>query len=163
MRLDELMTQKYDWTLKSSWNNGYLNGQFKTADGSHVSVSLTFDPLEHADASVMLVTFTRDLSQALTGGRDAFKIFATVIDIVKAGTKKHKPEFIVYAADKDEKSRVSVYDKMTDKFKGPDYTKITNMSQIEDEQARNDLARWIADAHEPDYAITILARKDMVR
>ena len=60
-----------------------------------------------------------------TGGGDAFKIFSTVLDIIKDYIKNNDPEGIKFAANKDElfgqdkwetQSREKLYNKMIERF-----------------------------------------------
>jgi hypothetical protein len=64
-------------------------------------IEVVFEKLEWSeDEYSWIVAFNRDGSDGVTGGGDAMRIFATVIEILKEFAKKHKPPVIGFSAFK---------------------------------------------------------------
>lgn len=155
MKLNELLDKTYDWKYTVNKKGQYHIADFKIADGSFVRVHIMID--FSGESSIAMVTFSRNFSHGLTGQGDAFKIFATVVDIVRDTVKLENPDVVAYMADKDERSRVSLYDKMTAKYKPDNYTKV-NISDIKDSNLKQNVERWVEDTVDSEYAITLLVR-----
>lgn len=66
------------------------------------------------------VEFFRDDEQKRTGQKDAYKIFATVMDAIKQFIQIKDPQIISFSADKnyEGESRFKLYKRMVEKFAG---------------------------------------------
>lgn len=71
---------------------------------------------------IVNLSFSVDGSVGITGQGDAFKIMATVLDVIKDFIKNHEPKGIKFTADKEEgeseewQSREKLYSKMIERF-----------------------------------------------
>ena len=160
MKLDEILDKVYPWSYTEKIQGHHYAAKFKTDGGSTVHVVTIIDV--SGDTTIANVVFMRDHSQSLTGQGDAFKIFSTVVDIVRDTVKQTRPDVIVYAADKGEQSRVDLYDKMTRKYKPPGYMKIEKMDDIKDPHLKQDLKQWVYEVNgsvdSEEFALSILVR-----
>lgn len=157
--LQELLTEPFKWEPEHI-GSGWLGAKFKDSKGNNVKVHCSLEPV--GEETLMLITFMNEMSQGITGTGDQFRIFATVIAIITTWVAKKQPGFIAFAADKDEKSRVRLYDKLVEKYRG-DFVKIKSSDDVKDEALRNDLKQWMIDSHDPYYATTLLAQESLVK
>lgn len=106
MRASEILTELFDpkagFDLK--WDAGSSTEQFATAyDRQGRAIDISFIKSE----GLWDIEFERDGAMDITGGGDAERVFATVINAIKIFVDKVKPEFIVFSAK--EPSRQSLY------------------------------------------------------
>ena len=114
--LTELFNGVYDWRKpklkgEDQQPRGY-NFKFRGDDKQLVVVMI--DEIEDNEWSL---SFHKDFRFDITGDGDAFKIFATVIDIMKWFVENQQPNALKFAASKASGlSRSNLYDKMLKKF-----------------------------------------------
>lgn len=109
--LTELANAPYRYIVKSKIGRSRSN-LFQTEDKRVFMVNLAAETRE--DREGVNLTFAdansrHDLS--ISGGGDAFRIFSTITTILADYVKEQKPEYIIFSADVDEESRVTLYDK----------------------------------------------------
>jgi len=96
--LTEAFDKPYRFT-KTRLYKGYFVYRFFTSDRSEVDVLFKENEISDEE-SYWTVSFERDGRQDATGGGDAMRIFATVIEILKDFTKKEKPQELAFSAEK---------------------------------------------------------------
>lgn len=94
--ITEIFGQTYKWMWVQQTSLSHY-ADFYTDDGSKVLLAL----LRSDD--YWEVEFARAGSEEVTGQGDAFKIYATVLDILKTWLKTHKGEKIRFIGNKDGK------------------------------------------------------------
>ena len=83
-----------------------------------VAIELTSD-----DAEWEVVFFVKGTSSfKKTGTGDEFRVFATVISIIKDFVKTNKPNRVSFSADVNEPSRISLYKTLAKRYTPPGYT-----------------------------------------
>lgn len=112
-QLNELFNQTYTWAW--IYNGGERRvAEFETDAGQSVKVS--FGVAEKG----ILIDFSRDGSQSTTGDGDAYKIFATVFDVIEDYINDVNPEVLIFSAEKKSgtrmMSRINLYTRMVKKF-----------------------------------------------
>lgn len=113
----------YEGRWTKSW-------KFTTDDGRTGTV--VFDSLDASPFVTTEVSFSVDRDHHVTGGGDAFRIFATVAQAIERFVKDHKQlERIDYEAAKggpgeSENSRIKLYHRLTKKLAAKVKFKLTN-------------------------------------
>lgn len=156
MKLAEVLNKVYKWSYQYK-NKTQVCADFVNNAGDLVTVHGVID----GSIDLLVITFDTNLSQGITGGGDQFAIFATVIDIVKDMVKFYNPDFIGYAADKSEQSRVDLYNRMTARYKPENYTKITSSKQLKPEE-RKSFESFLRYSNDDYYELTLLARNNLL-
>lgn len=92
--------------------------RFTTKENDEVTVRITENT---TDSNEWDVNFSRNLKYDSTGGGDAFKIFATVISIVKNFIAEYQPKIITFTAMKENgnqkpDSRTKLYSRIIQKM-----------------------------------------------
>ena len=98
----DVLTEAFDKPYrfrKDKLYKGYFVYRFSTDDKSEVDVLFKENEISD-DESYWTVSFERDGRQDATGGGDAMRIFATVIEVLKDFTKKEKPQELAFSAEK---------------------------------------------------------------
>jgi hypothetical protein len=126
-QIDEAFDNPYRYTGGSGGSkSAAVLYKFFTTEKDEIVV--TFEKLEWSDEEYSwIVAFNRDGSDGVTGGGDAMRIFATVIEILKDFIKKYNPPVVGFSAFKsvddlaDNKgnkkgSREKLYLRMVKKF-----------------------------------------------
>lgn len=118
--IDETFNHPYRWMMDSEEDTKKVY-YFRTSDNRAVRVFFQTD--EPGDTS-WEVSFTVNGKTEVTAGGDAFKIFGTVIDIVKDFMQEFEPTSLMLSADTKggANSRASLYAKMVKNLAGSDYT-----------------------------------------
>ena len=111
--ITELFDKPYKW--KISWGkgisrdtfkekNGMISYEFKTDDGRACEVMMHFskDFSPKGNYIKAVAEFEVDDDYELSGKGDAPRIMSTVMDTLKDGIKKMRPEVITFTADKEE-------------------------------------------------------------
>lgn len=160
MNLNELLSSTYPWTYKKK-SDDYLDIQFD-ADPGTVSVNFWFNELMQEELLAASVSFNRGGHHSLTGKGDAFKVMATVIAIIKEVVAKYKFDVLYFSADPGEKSRVSLYDKLSKKLLMPGYEIVNSISEVKD-YYREAAESWYNDAVDEGYKSTIFVRKGIAK
>tara|TARA_R100000951_G_scaffold21633_1_gene17997 strand:- start:1218 stop:1697 length:480 start_codon:yes stop_codon:yes gene_type:complete len=96
--LKEAFDKPYRFIRKELYK-GNIVYRFVTEEKDEVDVILKENEISD-DESSWTVTFERNMSQQVTGGGDAMRIFATVIEVIKDFVKKEKPQELVFSAEK---------------------------------------------------------------
>lgn len=124
----EVFNQIYPYNKISGDTEEEWSYKFETANGDPVFVQMYRD--EQSDNKDQWeILFDRDGKMFRTGEGDAFKIFGTVLEIIRDFIKQKKPSKIFFESDKIEVSpyydqeetnlsRERLYDRMVDKFAG---------------------------------------------
>jgi hypothetical protein len=96
--LTEAFNRPYKFR-KQKLHKGYFVYRFVADDKSEVDVLFLENEISDEE-SVWYVKFERNGDTRATGGGDAMRIFATVIEVIKDFTKKEKPQEMVFSAEK---------------------------------------------------------------
>ena len=133
--LTELFDRPYRWQTRNMGGRdvaaaareaGNATYTFKTDEGDTVMVEFNEDLDDERD--VFIAEFRRQGSYSVTGGGDAPRIFATVIDIMQHFVQEVHPDILTFSADTDVKndgatgetmvirSRIKLYDRMVQRF-----------------------------------------------
>jgi GNAT superfamily N-acetyltransferase len=116
-QLNELFEQPYNWKWKIAPEpmDATSRADFRTHDNELVNVG--FDSHD----GVHTVDFDKNFSFGATNQGDQFRIFATVMDVIRDYVKKVDPKTISFSAEKDPRgsrpmSRINLYKRMVAKF-----------------------------------------------
>jgi len=125
-RVKKLMPEDLDESLEKAysyeWNTQDASdwfGDFKTQSGKKVAVSISI--YEYASGT-WIVNFDTDNSMSKTGDGDQFRIFATVIAMIKEFVLEIQPKEVMFVAEKDPKpkgrtnSRIDLYNSFLNRF-----------------------------------------------
>ena len=120
--ISESLDKPYRYKLGKSSKVLGLPGQedykFQTKNGQWGNVTIDYyDFDENGEYPTIGVMFSINLSYDVTGGGDEFRIFATVIDVLRTVIQKSKPKDILFSANKDPEN-------VSDKGRGNLYTRI---------------------------------------
>ena len=118
--ITELFEKPYPWKKKKEDD---FEAVYQSATSAKDKIKVVFSKgyVRKIDNVLFSVAGTTDT----TGGGDAFKIFSTVLDIIKDYIKNNDPEGIKFAANKDDlfgqdsektQSREKLYNKMIERF-----------------------------------------------
>ena len=130
----EAFNQPYMASRDTDMHN-FTQYEFQTDDDRVFLV--TFTRPEHADVPYTSLSFETEYGDMqMTNDGDAFRIFASVLDIIKQEKKRIKSHgYFKFAADVSEPSRVKLYKVMSKKIKSLlGYKKLTvdkNSNHIE--------------------------------
>jgi hypothetical protein len=126
--LNELLSKPYSYTAHEA--DGKYKASFVTADKSKIELIVT------KANNAWVLDFFRNGAASLTGDGDAFRIFATVLRIIDDFIIDCDPEVIVFAGITAEASRISLFNKLTEKVlaKYKSYIRI-NQSQLKPDDA----------------------------
>jgi hypothetical protein len=117
----EAFDKPYRWQLKK---DDEIQAKYQAVTDAGDKLKVSFDKATHRDGKDKLV-FSVAGETGTTGGGDAFKIMATVLDIIRDYVKNNEPKAIWFAANKDEyfgkdssevQSREKLYTKMVERF-----------------------------------------------
>ena len=126
-QLSESLDKPYPVKLDKH-SKDYYRTTFKPDDGSTIVVRM--EGREHIDDYDELdweIDFERNGSQQMTGQGDAFRIYATVMKLIRDFVKKEKPKYITVAAakektnNKDLQGRERLYKRLLQKNLGRSY------------------------------------------
>jgi hypothetical protein len=156
MNINELLDTAYPF--KFYHNGEVIYTDFELSDGSLVEVDFTS---QMQKTMFYTVIFSRDGDYNLTGGKDALRIFSTIIKIMNEFVKTYKPDYLAFTADKGEKSRVSFYDKLIKRFiSKSDYVQLRDFTEVTSESVRY----WFKRIEEQgSNKPTLLIRKDLIK
>lgn len=151
----ESLSQPYPW--ERSMNAGY----FRTADDEIVQVQ--FDQMGDPRYDVWAVSFNRGTQFDLTGTGDEFRVFATVIAIIKQWVSQANPAVLTFSADKSEGNRAGIYRRMVQRLiGGSEYVDVTgSVDRISDAGIQSTMQQLIR-ASGSSHEIFVLARRDLV-
>lgn len=156
MKITELLDSTYPYKLY--YDRGLAYTHFELSDGSTVEVDFT-QVLQKMP--FYTVKFSRDGDYNLTGGKDALRIFSTIVKIMKEFAETYKPDYLAFTADKGEKSRVSFYDKLIKRFiSGSNYAQLHDFTEVNTESVRYWFRRIIEQGSDKP---TLLIRKDLIK
>lgn len=134
MQLLELLTSTYPFELtkgRYGWD-----GTFKTKDGHDVNLVMASST---EWPGVMEVEFNRPVkgaeAHAINNKGDAFKIFATVIAMMKQVVTKERPDYIYFLADKKEQSRIDLYQAMCKRAEKDGFKRVNMHKVLKDPEA----------------------------
>lgn len=126
-QLSESLDKPYPVKL-NRLSKEYYRTTFKPDDGSTIIVRMEgqehIDDYDHLDWEI---DFERNGTQELTGQGDAFRIYATVMKLIREFVKKEKPKYMTVAAAKDKannkqlQGRERLYKRLLQKNLGKSY------------------------------------------
>lgn len=130
MLLNELLTSTYDWSEKMRDGRdelGPVQYEAKFKAGDRV-IQVSIDRLLSREGSHWEMCFSERMpsgvwSTKVTGSDDEFKVFATVVKITKQFMEKHDVDTLTFTAEKNEGSRVKLYQRMVDRLIGGKWEK----------------------------------------
>lgn len=109
--ISELFDKPYRYVLRKLNRNSYM-AELKLQDGSPLNVHISSN-----DGRRWEIEFRKNYSINATGEGDEFKIFSTVISIIKEFVELEAPAVIMFYASKDDgNSRAKLYTRMVKKF-----------------------------------------------
>lgn len=113
---NEVFDQPYKSKSKKS-EFGDIDVLAKLPDGTNLSIMF-----HNMGDDEWEVDFYRNNSQEVTGEGDAQKIFATVLNAIQKFVKKHKPQVLLFTANKEagagqnRQSRAKLYDRLVQRY-----------------------------------------------
>lgn len=112
------------------WRNeeGRYTKIIKLPDGRPLEIGVDYEK------PYALVNFYVDDSQRVTGGGDAYRIFATVGKEINDFMGKYKPDILAFTSSMSDESRIKLYDRIADKIVTslPNFKDYTNISDEEE-------------------------------
>lgn len=152
--LNELLNNSYEYKMSmQSYDTGYY-GQFDIDDGARIKVILNEIPAIRG----YMISFKRDGSFNITGGGDALRILATIVDLLKDFVKRVKPSYICFSALKTETSRIKLYERMISKLTPAlNYEDVTKQVEAGTDK-KSQIINWYS-RMSPNYQFMVLARK----
>lgn len=111
MQLNKLLKSAYEWKEDASSTSDTISFLFTTVREDIVKVRFVQD-CEYLGSfdELYWIEFSRNNEYNITGGGDAYKIFATVLEIIDYFIDEYHPK--VLALTSDENSRSSLYARM---------------------------------------------------
>ena len=110
---NQCITELFDKPEPFSYRRSHNGGYYYDADinGNHLVL------FADNEKSVWYIDFeVNDNMEVTDSGGNEVAIFSTVIAMLKHFVETASPETVKFTADKTEKSRISLYDKMVKKF-----------------------------------------------
>jgi hypothetical protein len=104
--MHEIMDSPYPWKLVDE-DNRFFRADFTTAENRNYSFRASTNTTLGWEILFVLQGIGGGLGITDTG--DQFKIFATIVDILKYFLQQYEPEKFHFSADKAEGSRVRLY------------------------------------------------------
>lgn len=119
MQLSELFKTTYEYEFNKD-SYGLYDAQFYAGNGTFQRdlVKVDISGKGPPPSNVWGIEFTRGNSMEVTGQGDELRILSTIIAILKEFIEKEKPTAIYFAADREEASRMKLYDRMAKKLPG---------------------------------------------
>lgn len=122
--ISEAVSKSYPYEM------GLDNAQFYDSAGN--SYYVRFDDFGNSVWSVAFQTGAQSVDEP-TNRHDAFRVFATVISIIKVWADSANPQALIFSANRNSGSRVSLYAKLADKFtENSQYVYLNDVSDISD-------------------------------
>lgn len=121
MRIQEFITEAFTDpypTEIEAVNNQRYQSDVVLNDGSNLQIAFELNDDDPDYGQNWGVEFFREGEQGVTGQKDAFSIFATVMDAIKQFIQIKGPEIISFSADKNYtgESRFKLYKRMVAKY-----------------------------------------------
>ena len=117
MILTELFNEPYKWGWNPGASEERVTGGFRTDDNSTVSVDFELaGRQDESGRAYYMFSFARNGSMETTGEGDAFKIFATVAQMIEEFVKDYRPDVITFTANDGEPARKSLFKRMLPKL-----------------------------------------------
>ena len=119
-RVAKLMKEAFDQpyqTKSEKSESGSYDVLAKLPDGTNLSIMFNNEGDDEWQ-----VEFYRNNSQEVTGGGDAQRVFATVLNAIQKFIKKHKPQLLRFSASKEvepgqnSQSRAKLYDRLVQRY-----------------------------------------------
>jgi hypothetical protein len=158
MQLCELLKSTYEYELKRD-EYGY-DATFD-AEPPYPVVRIDISPKGPAKASkhkVWAIEFSRGGTMTVTGHGDELRIFSTIVAIVKEFIQKEKPSAIFFSSDRDETSRMKLYDRMVKRL--PGYKAIV---EGEGDKDIEDFFAWHKQYFDASYKPYVLVTPDRLK
>lgn len=115
MKATEVITELYEpeSSYKLEWDDQFgRKERVATAyDNLGREIEIRFVPLSD---SMIEIEFSRGDEYDITGGGDAIKVFATVIQAIKRYLRRYRPEYLIFSATGS--SRIKLYKRLVDRF-----------------------------------------------
>lgn len=131
MLLNELLKSSYNVEYDTS-EPGEFYASFLTEDKREIKLAaVSLGPFESWEVDFGVIGSDGSMDWNVTNKGDAFKIFATIIEILKNFLTKSKPKSFYFTAK--EPSRKKLYQTMMDRFlkSSSNYTQITDKEDSE--------------------------------
>jgi hypothetical protein len=107
--INELTDRPYPYTLSTSNAYGEYKYYFTNSKNKSYVVEISGD--ERGIYVLFGIIKSRVTVVNITGTGDAYRVFSTVIEIIKNHTNQHNPKLIIFSSDTDEPSRTRLYQK----------------------------------------------------
>lgn len=128
MRINQIISEAVSKSYP--YEMGMDNAQFYDSAGN--SYYVRFDDFGNRVWSVAFNTGPQPADEP-TNRHDAFRVFATVISIIKTWADSANPQALIFSANRNSGSRVSLYAKLAEKFtENSQYVYLDNVSDISD-------------------------------
>lgn len=120
MILSEILNSKYEWEFSPAAHKGDVHVRFRAGDRD---IQVDFEFEKFADG-VWEVAFAErhptknTMKFDITSSGNEFRVFATVVDIIKAFLDKYDPKALTFSAEKSEGSRAQLYQKLVSRLVG---------------------------------------------
>jgi hypothetical protein len=129
MKLNELFNAKADDNQKGDWYDEDLSTYVTTFKAGDREIDVTFDQVprlgSHWDVgfSERSKRTKNKQSTAITGSGNEFEVFAKVIAIVKKFINDNSVDSLAFTADKGDRNRYKLYQRMVDRLTPKGWTK----------------------------------------
>lgn len=127
MKINQIISEAI--TTPYPYEMGMDNAQFHDKQGN--SYYVRFDDFGDSVWSVAFNTGIQPVDD-LTNRQDAFRVLSTVISIIKEWANSAKPKALIFSANRNSESRISLYAKLAKAFtKNSPYEYIEDVSDID--------------------------------
>ena len=115
----EAFDQPYDWRWDEPEGEDRITATFNTDDDGILTVS--FEMIPRNGQEEWHVEFNKNGRQNATNEGDAYRIFATVMEIIGKFIREHAPDRMLVSAEKtsEKSSRINLYRRMLSKYAQP--------------------------------------------
>lgn len=158
-QLTEILKDPYPLPTRWTKDDDLYVKTIVLPDGRQLTIEINWEQND----KYALVNFYINGDQQITGGGDAFKIFATVSHSIKQFVASKKPDLLAFIGSDQDPSRIKMYDQwvpwMINNGIMPEYKNITTWT----ESIPDDLLYWIDDIQDPSGKIYVVASKQYLK
>lgn len=154
--ISEIATHPYPYEM------GMDNAQFYDSEGN--SYYVRFDDFSEGVWSVAFQSGLFNPIDSLTNRHDAFRVFATVISIIKKWAESAKPKVLLFGAERSSRARASLYTRLAKSFtSNSNYVYIDNPDAIGSLELQYKVKLLMASVPQEKYKTFIVVHKNFVK
>ena len=139
MLIQELLSDSYEWTEKTSGTDSSpisYSARFR-AKNSEIVVDIDQKSPDEPHWEVAFGVLQKkdwgdSVSLSLSGTGDEYRIFSTVIKIIKNFLNRHDVQTLSFSAEKNEGARARLYQKMVERLVGGEWEHVTDHTSSSD-------------------------------